>query len=536
MPSKHSRHHHAAGQWISSPPAADLPMSPSLSLSDDDDHALSFENEMEMPFQEGKVTSSSSRKRKSRGGEERVTSRGNENAGTSLDRERSYRGGAVVQTEARRQQSHHEDADEKVQDRASGHRNNCTTTATDPQFPPQDGENVTTTNILAAAASSQIENNDESQYLTLYDRNAPVPLTTFYSTYIVLRQRQQQVIQEEASRPDLFRNINKFALSAADVQPLNIFDRIDQYITAELKRTEQNDVKFDGIRFSELERILGMNRANVPKAEDLKEEQEKNGLISCTKLGRMLNGKILPRKEKNYLTRKMREMKMVENERDVNPGTIVCQVAIFHPDKNIKQQEFMVLGTQHLTELKDVFYCLYDHVLKGKETRSGYFFIEDTFYVDMRQDDSVDYSKAVLEWTKQLPKSSPFHEKSYNVQRMEHTSFLDLNIKVGERYLYCHQGDCNHYIIFTEVRFWHEHLDERNEFMYPYRIFQAKMKRKKCYVCNVNCAEWVTYNDVRSPTDPTFYCEECFRQFHYDEDGNLRTTDYNFEAYRYNHE
>lgn len=35
---------------------------------------------------------------------------------------------------------------------------------------------------------------------------------------------------------------------------------------------------------------------------------------------------------------------------------------------------------------------------------------------------------------------------------MEDTRFMDMTLKVGFPYLYCHQGDCEHLVIITDVR------------------------------------------------------------------------------------
>lgn len=39
-----------------------------------------------------------------------------------------------------------------------------------------------------------------------------------------------------------------------------------------------------------------------------------------------------------------------------------------------------------------------------------------------------------------------------NSRKMEETTFIDLNIRIGQPYLYVHQGNCEHNIVFTEVR------------------------------------------------------------------------------------
>ena len=56
------------------------------------------------------------------------------------------------------------------------------------------------------------------------------------------------------------------------------------------------------------------------------------------------------------------------------------------------------------------------------------------------------FCSTTIEWTK----SHNF--PSYETAKMEDTKFMDLKIKVGFPYLYCHQGDCEHLVIITDVR------------------------------------------------------------------------------------
>lgn len=41
----------------------------------------------------------------------------------------------------------------------------------------------------------------------------------------------------------------------------------------------------------------------------------------------------------------------------------------------------------------------------------------------------------------------------FSQAKMEDTRFVDLKLKVGFPYLYCHQGDCEHLVIITDIRF-----------------------------------------------------------------------------------
>ena len=51
-----------------------------------------------------------------------------------------------------------------------------------------------------------------------------------------------------------------------------------------------------------------------------------------------------------------------------------------------------MLGSQCLSELRDKFHCIADHMLDGPNHKSGFVFLEDVFYNDMRDPANVDYS------------------------------------------------------------------------------------------------------------------------------------------------
>jgi len=217
----------------------------------------------------------------------------------------------------------------------------------------------------------------------------------------------------------------------------------------------------------------------------------------------------------------------------IPPFEVLLKVALYHPEKNLKTQEFAVFGSQKLTELRDAFYCLSDFIINGKNTKSNYFFIEGTFYNDMRDPKNVDYSKIVQEWAQQDERYKQSAFQNFSTRRMEDTTFYDLSLRVGERYLYCHQGNCMHYIIFTEVRLVSDE-DNQNFNAYPIRVFQSKVRRRKCCICDIYPGKYVTYRDKLSSEEPTFYCDACYRQFHYNSDGKLLYDD--FEVFRYFHE
>lgn len=56
--------------------------------------------------------------------------------------------------------------------------------------------------------------------------------------------------------------------------------------------------------------------------------------------------------------------------------------------------------------------------------------------------------RTIIEW-------SESHDRGYGkfqTAKMEEFTFNDLCIKLGFPYLYCHQGDCEHVVVITDIR------------------------------------------------------------------------------------
>ncbi|EHH24098.1 hypothetical protein EGK_07694 [Macaca mulatta] len=193
--------------------------------------------------------------------------------------------------------------------------------------------------------------------------------------------------------------------------------------------------------------------------------------------------------------------KKPENSADmIEEGELILSVnilypVIFHKHKEHKPyQTMLVLGSQKLTELRDSIRCVSDLQIGGEFSntpdqapehiskdlyKSAFFYFEGTFYNDKRYPECRDLSRTIIEW-------SESHDRGYGkfqTARMEDFTFNDLCIKLGFPYLYCHQGDCEHVIVITDIR-------------------------------------WVTNNDSFAPEDPCFFCDVCFRMLHYDSEGN----------------
>jgi len=212
---------------------------------------------------------------------------------------------------------------------------------------------------------------------------------------------------------------------------------------------------------------------------------------------------------------------------------VVVHVTIYHPVKNRVQQEFIVLGTQTLADLKDKIYCLKDKIAEGDQRPSSFFFINNTFYNDTRSENCKVYSRWIAEWA--MENSWTPNKRVVNPElreeAMESALLSTIPFVAGEQYLFCHQGGCEHLVTFDQVEATPSCKDSS---VYPIQVFQGKSELKKCYICNIHTARKVTHGDHLAPDDPCFFCEICYRQLHYSEKGDLLYDD--FEQYDYYHE
>lgn len=185
----------------------------------------------------------------------------------------------------------------------------------------------------------------------------------------------------------------------------------------------------------------------------------------------------------------------------------------------------MLLGSQTLVELKDRIYCMGNFSDTASHIPSSCFIIENKFYNDTRDLQSELYSDTIINWVKQGNRYEQPGLQHYDADSMEKVTFNELSIRIGSQYLFWHQGDCKHVMIFTKMRMYTPH-DHPNMVAYPLRPFQARTRRKKCRVCNLYPACYTTYSDKLSSENPFYWCEECYIPLHYSIDGKLLYNDF----------
>ncbi|XP_031557356.1 snRNA-activating protein complex subunit 3-like [Actinia tenebrosa] len=264
--------------------------------------------------------------------------------------------------------------------------------------------------------------------------------------------------------------------------------------------------------------------------------------LSSLRLLKERKGKITHfRKEVNYFVKESVTRKGAEEHKAIEETEVLLSIAIYHPKMLNKVQEFLVLSHQKLTSLRDKIYCASDHVVPGDHSdnpnllqvakckdicKSGFFYIENVFYNDMRDGLSRDYSRIITDWAKDSDEDWSTKLKEAQTKSMDESVFGELTIRLGYPYLYCHQGNCEHLIIFTDLRLLHVD-DSKNAMDYPLQVFKHRCRRRRCRVCNIYTAEWVTKNDILASEDPSFFCDKCFKSLHYAKGEKLC----DFEAY-----
>ncbi|XP_034949186.1 snRNA-activating protein complex subunit 3 [Chelonus insularis] len=196
-----------------------------------------------------------------------------------------------------------------------------------------------------------------------------------------------------------------------------------------------------------------------------------------------------------------------------------------------------MLGRQTLAELRDKIQCLSDLSVTKESSehpntivevtnkdiyKSGFFYIENTFYNDMRDPKNKDNSLPIREWAK-TRNLGPFY-----IAKMEETRVDSLTVRFGYPWVYQHQGNCEHLIVISDARLVASD-DDLAISNYP-RIHRSKpVKVPSCNMCLERSAQWIVYDNPRIPHDPSYHCRKCFLRFNYLKGKKIG----NFKAYRY---
>jgi len=210
-------------------------------------------------------------------------------------------------------------------------------------------------------------------------------------------------------------------------------------------------------------------------------------------------------------------------------GEVIVTVAVC-ARAGAKEQEFDVLATQPLHELRDALHFVTDWHFDGPtRLQSACFFIDGIFYSDKRDPTALDYSTDLIEWIKATNPSLLRAESSESMD----VRLCDLGrIPLGERCIYIHQGDLEHNVIFTNVRLAEPGRDCPFREAYPLLTFMRRYNKRRCYACLQLFAIWMVMDSSRCPHNPSYWCASCFRHFFQDAAGEfLPPVDYKIFPY-----
>uniref|UniRef100_A0AC35FKU6 snRNA-activating protein complex subunit 3 n=1 Tax=Panagrolaimus sp. PS1159 TaxID=55785 RepID=A0AC35FKU6_9BILA len=219
---------------------------------------------------------------------------------------------------------------------------------------------------------------------------------------------------------------------------------------------------------------------------------------------------------------------------------IVITAHLLGPNQNPKkikaETRLMLRGDMPLVKLRDKIFCAYDYFSNLQDYEdatnpedyylnrypSAFIFIHDTFYIDKRNPNSQDISEPI--------RRSMASKKDFGPTKvadiMEY-KIKDLNLRLGQPYIFIHLGDCEHLLFFTDLKLLHPSDNQEMDF---YPVFLSdKRTSPKCCVCKNESATFIISESDRIPLHPAFMCTPCFNTFHYEGDNRIGT----FRAFHY---
>ncbi|KAI8913532.1 snRNA-activating protein of 50kDa MW C terminal-domain-containing protein [Gorgonomyces haynaldii] len=128
-------------------------------------------------------------------------------------------------------------------------------------------------------------------------------------------------------------------------------------------------------------------------------------------------------------------------------------------------------------------------------------FIGDCVYIDTRNAHAVSMQATTLFLSNLVGN----HSRTASMD----THFTDLNLKLNHYYLYMHQGNCRHYIVFEKLFLNTTTLD------YPRTLVENPVFfPPQCAVCGLDTARFVSFGDLKLDKDPCLWCQGCHDKFH----------------------
>ncbi|VTZ70228.1 snRNA-activating protein complex subunit 3, putative [Plasmodium chabaudi chabaudi] len=208
----------------------------------------------------------------------------------------------------------------------------------------------------------------------------------------------------------------------------------------------------------------------------------------------------------------------------------IISVSFYHPIRGIKIAEFEILSTQTLANLTDVFFC-FDTSNYGMPKFSGsVYYIDGILYPDVRDKDALDYSTSIINFYKNRKNISSstassssnsnlddFLKHPYKIYQ-DKAVLKDIKIPLYKKCCFLHQGNCEHRIVFSNVRQYNKFRD-KDISQYPIRTFKPNIATKYCICCHKNIAQKIIIDSYLFKENPSYVCDGCFELFLLDSNG-----------------
>lgn len=126
--------------------------------------------------------------------------------------------------------------------------------------------------------------------------------------------------------------------------------------------------------------------------------------------------------------------------------------------------------------------------------------------------------------------AAPSPDPEIEIMPMTSVQLKNLRFRAGVRYAYAHMNQrCEHFMYISDVRVFHPVVDTAHT--YPRLMYMAKFDRRKCEICFLWSAQYITYGDRLALNNPTHFCQHCYHMLHYRTDGSLLYDDFNVFPY-----
>uniref|UniRef100_A0A7E4ZU57 snRNA-activating protein complex subunit 3 n=1 Tax=Panagrellus redivivus TaxID=6233 RepID=A0A7E4ZU57_PANRE len=190
--------------------------------------------------------------------------------------------------------------------------------------------------------------------------------------------------------------------------------------------------------------------------------------------------------------------------------------------------KLLIRGEMPLSKLRDKIFCGYDYFSNLHDFEdasnvkdyyinrypSSFLFIHDTFYIDKRNPEAIDITVPIRSF---MANHKIFGEPK--VRDITMTKINDLTLRLGEPYVFVHIGDCEHLVVFTDLRRMHP-TDTQALGEYPIFLYD-RSTTPKCCICKTDTPAFIVPESDRIPHCPAFMCTNCFNAFNYNNDTRI---------------